>query len=41
MILEVKNLRKQFSNCLAVANVSFKISTGEYLGRMVMCFVLK
>ena len=32
MILEVKNLRKQFSNCLAVANVSFKISTGEITG---------
>ena len=32
MILNVRHLRKEFSNCLAVNNVSFKIETGEITG---------
>ncbi len=32
MILNIKNLRKQFPSCLAVADLSFKISTNEITG---------
>ncbi len=32
MILSVNHLRKEFSNCLAVSDISFKIETGEITG---------
>lgn len=32
MILNVRNLRKEFNNCVAVRSISFKIETGEITG---------